>query len=233
MKKQPKHLLYAHLDDAGLRDLIKEVGATRKKVNAGRDLIEMRREYMRRVEERRLKMAEKKSKKLPEGQRVKMLENAQQKYQNFAKNTLPSGLSAMQEKFCLEYTATGDVLAAYRSAGYKDLNNDAKTRAEAKRLLKNDKIEERCNQIRLDAMKDVSVNINEVVKKFMDVYNRGLADNDLTNANRAMEFIGKHLGMLIERQEIKQDITSKSPEELEREIKHYENVVKLENINKK
>jgi hypothetical protein len=207
MKKQPKHLLYAHLDDAGLRDLIKEVSATRKKVNAGRDLIEMRREYMRRVEERRLKMAEKKSKKLPEGQKVQMLENAQQKYQNFAKNTLPSGLSAMQEKFCLEYTATGDVLSAYRSAGYKDLNNDAK--------------------------KDVSVNINEVVKKFMDVYNRGLAENDLTNANRAMEFIGKHLGMLIERQEIKQDITTKSPEELEREIKHYENVVKLEKINKK
>ena len=50
-------------------------------------------------------------------------------------------------------------------------------------------------------MKDVSVNINEVVKKFMDVYNRGLAENDLTNANRAMEFIGKHLGMLIERQD--------------------------------
>ena len=99
--------------------------------------------------------------------------------------------------------------------------------------LKNDKVEERCNQIRMDAMKDVSVNINEVVKKFMDVYNRGLADNDLTNANRAMEFIGKHLGMLIERQEIKQDITTKSPEELEREIKHYENVVKLEKINKK
>ena len=232
MKKQPKHLLYAHLDDAGLRDLIKEVGATRKKVNAGRDLIEMRREYMRRVEERRLKMAEKKSKKLPEGQRVKMLENAQQKYQNFAKNTLPSGLSAMQEKFCLEYTATGDVLAAYRSAGYSEKGNEAQTRSEAKRLLKNDKVEERCNQIRLDAMKDVSVNINEVVKKFMDVYNRGLADNDLTNANRAMEFIGKHLGMLIERKEIKQDITTKSPEELEREIKHYENVVKLEKINK-
>ena len=81
-------------------------------------------------------------------------------------------------------------------------------------------------------MKDVSVNINEVVKKFMDVYNRGLAENDLTNANRAMEFIGKHLGMLIERKEIKQDITNKSTEELEREIKHYENVVKLEQGNK-
>ena len=54
MKKQPKHLLYAHLDDAGLRDLIKETAATRKKVNAGRDLIEMRREYMRRVLERRM-----------------------------------------------------------------------------------------------------------------------------------------------------------------------------------
>ena len=231
MKKQPKHLLYAHLDDAGLRDLIKEVGATRKKVNAGRDLIEMRREYMRRVLERRMDKIKRKQ-NTPKEQKVKMLENAQQKYQNFAKNTLPSGLSAMQEKFCLEYTATGDVLAAYRSAGYSEKGNEAQTRSEAKRLLKNDKVEERCNQIRLDAMKDVSVNINEVVKKFMDVYNRGLADNDLTNANRAMEFIGKHLGMLIERQEIKQDITTKSPEELEREIKHYENVVKLEKINK-
>ena len=64
MKKQPKHLLYAHLDDAGLRDLIKETAAFRKKRNAGRDLIEMRREYMRRIEERRLKMTEKKSKKI-------------------------------------------------------------------------------------------------------------------------------------------------------------------------
>ena len=44
--------------------------------------------------------------------------------------------------------------------------------------------------------------------------------------------MGKHMGMLIERKEIKQDITNKSPEELEREIKHYENVVKLEKINK-
>ena len=233
MKRQPKHLLYAHLDDSGLRDLIKETSATRKKRSAGRDLIEMRREYMRRIEERRLKMAEKKANKLPQEQKVKMLDNAQQKYNNFAKNTLPSGLSAMQEKFCLEYTATGDVLTAYRAAGYSNRKSDAETRAEAKRLLKNDKIEERCNQIRLDAMKDVSVNINEVVKKFMDVYNRGLVENDLTNANRAMEFIGKHLGMLIERKEIKQDITTKSPEELEREIKQYENVVKLESINKK
>ena len=58
-----------------------------------------------------------------------MLENAQQKYQNFAKNTLPSGLSAMQEKFCLEYTATGDVLTAYRAAGYSEKSNDAQPRA--------------------------------------------------------------------------------------------------------
>ena len=233
MKKQPKHLLYAHLDDSGLRDLIKETAATRKKVNAGRDLIEMRREYMRRVEERRLNMTKRKANKLPKEQKVKMLEKAQQKYHNFAKNTLPSGLSPMQEKFCLEYTATGDTLTAWRAAGYKEGKTEADTRAESKRLLKNDKIEERCNQIRLDAMKDVGLNINEVVKKFMKVYDRGMEENDLTNSNRAMEFIGKHLGMLIERKEIKQDITTKSPEELEREIKHYENVVKLEKINKK
>ena len=65
----------------------------------------------------------------------------------------------------------------------------------------------------------------------MKVYDRGMEENDLTNSNRAMEFIGKHLGMLIERQEIKQEVTNKSPEELEREIKHYENVVKLESGN--
>ena len=96
MKKHPKHLLYAHLDDAGLRDLIKETAAFRKKRNAGRDLIEMRREYMRRIEERRLKMTKKKAKDLPEGQKVKLLDNAQNKYNSFAKNTLPSGLSPMQ-----------------------------------------------------------------------------------------------------------------------------------------
>ena len=101
MKKQPKHLLYAHLDDAGLRDLIKETAAFRKKRNAGRDLIEMRREYMRRIEERRLNMTKRKANKLPKQQKVKMLDNAQKKYNSFAKNTLPSGLSPMQEKFCL------------------------------------------------------------------------------------------------------------------------------------
>ena len=78
----------------------------------------------------------------------------------------------------------------------------------------------------------MALDANEVLKKFIEVYNQGMAENDLTNANRAMEFIGKHMGMLIERKEIKQDITNKSPEELEREIKHYENVVKLENVNK-
>ena len=226
--KKDKHLLYAHLDDKGLRDLIKELASYRKKPNAGRDLIEMRREYMRRCEERKLNMAEKKAKKLPEGQKVEMLQRAQKKYNSFAKNTLPSGLSPMQEKFCLEYIATGDTLTAWKAAGYKDCRTEADSRAESKRLLKNDKIEERCNQIREDAIKDVGLNINEVVKKFMKVYERGMEENDLTNSNRAMEFIGKHLGMLIERQEIKQEVTNKSPEELEREIKHYENVVKLE-----
>ena len=43
-------------------------------------------------------MAEKKAKKLPEGQKVEMLQRAQKKYNSFAKNTLPSGLSPMQEK---------------------------------------------------------------------------------------------------------------------------------------
>ena len=69
----------------------------------------------------------------------------------------------MQEKFCLEYVATGDI-NCLESSRRKEGKTEADTRAESKRLLKNDKIEERCNQIRLDAMKDVSVNINEVVK---------------------------------------------------------------------
>ena len=121
---------------------------------------------------------------------------------------------------------------AYRAAGYKDLDSDAKTRASANELLKKERIGARIDDLRQEAVKHMALDANEVIKKFMEVYNQGMAENDLTNANRAMEFIGKHMGMLIERKEIKQDITNKSPEELEREIKHYENVVKLENVNK-
>ena len=118
-------------------------------------------------------------KKISKEEKYKMLDKAQKKYNSFATNKLPGGLSPMQEKFCMEFLSTGDTLMAYRAA--------------ANELLKKERIGARIDDLRQEAV--------------------------------------KHMGMLIERKEIKQDITNKSPEELEREIKHYENVVKLESIN--
>jgi len=225
------NLLYQHLNDDELKLLIKQTVETRKHRAAGSDLVEMKREYYRRVLEANIKRI-KYMKKISKEEKYKMLDKAQKKYNSFATNKLPGGLSPMQEKFCMEFLSTGDTLMAYRAAGYKDLHSDAKTRAAANELLKKERIGARIDDLRQEAVKHMALDANEVLKKFIEVYNQGMAENDLTNANRAMEFIGKHMGMLIERKEIKQDITNKSPEELEREIKHYENVVKLENVNK-
>ena len=187
------NLLYQHLNDDELKLLIKQTAETRKHRAAGSDLVEMKREYYRRVLEANIKRI-KYMKKISKEEKYKMLDKAQKKYNSFATNKLPGGLSPMQEKFCMEFLSTGDTLMAYRAAGYKDLDSDAKTRAAANELLKKERIGARIDDLRQEAV--------------------------------------KHMGMLIERKEIKQDITNKSPEELEREIKHYENVVKLENVNK-
>jgi hypothetical protein len=108
------------------------------------------------------------------------------------------GLTARQEKFCLEYMRTGDMAEAYKKAGYKSFRH-----RNATALLRTPKIQARIDEIREATIDKIKFNANKVLERFSEIYDKSLEENDFANANRAMEFVGKHLGMLIDRSEQK------------------------------
>ena len=133
------------------------------------------------------------------------------------------GLTPKQEKFCLEYMRTGDPEEAYKKAGYKS----RWLKPAVKRMLTNPLIQMRLNEIREQALKDVKVNAEKVLDKVMEVYDSAMQESDFTNANRAMETIGKHLGMFVDRSEQKVTQLTKGdePETVKQDIHRLAEVI--------
>ena len=133
------------------------------------------------------------------------------------------GLTPKQEKFCLEYMSTGDPEKAYERAGYKS----RRLKAAVKRMLTNPLIQMRLNEIREQALKEVKVNAEKVLDKVMEVYDSAMQESDFTNANRAMETIGKHLGMFVDRSEQKVTQLTKGdePEAVKQDIQRLAEVI--------
>ena len=133
------------------------------------------------------------------------------------------GLTPKQEKFCLEYMSTGDPEEAYKKAGYKS----RWLKPAVKRMLTNPLIQMRLNEIREQALKDVKVNAEKVLDKVMEVYDSAMQESDFTNANRAMETIGKHLGMFVDRSEQKVTQLTKGdePETVKQDIHRLAEVI--------
>lgn len=65
------------------------------------------------------------------------------------------GLSAQQEKFCIEYARTGNQMQAYLDAGYK-CKSRASADASASRLLKNVKVQARLAEL-TEEIKNASI----------------------------------------------------------------------------
>jgi len=102
MTNDPKpHIIYGKLGNDELTSLIRVTSKGRKKTSAGQDLIEMRREAQRRREGRVARCARKNYTK------EEMLERSE-KSPNFKPGNFIAGMSPKQEKFCMEYIATGD-----------------------------------------------------------------------------------------------------------------------------
>ena len=147
-----------------------------------------------------------------------MLENpSQRKIWEFG------GLTPRQEKFCLEYMKTGDPEHAFKVAGYKS----KRLRAAANRLFEKPLIQIRLNEIREQALKDIKVNAEKVIDRILEVYDAAMQESDYTNANRAMESVGKHLGMFVDRSEQKVTQLTKGdePEEVKRDIHRLAEVI--------
>ena len=138
---------------------------------------------------------------------------------------LPFRLSPMQYKFAYEFIETGDAYQAYMNAGYSV--GDKKPfliRGRAKELLQTPKVAAFVNYIRDKTMEKLVVKVEDIIEKFMTTYNQAMDSADFTNANRALENLGKHLGMFVERSLVEQKITM-SADELDREIARYQTII--------
>jgi phage terminase small subunit len=135
------------------------------------------------------------------------------------------GLTPMQEKFCLEYMRTGDPEEAYKKAGYKSRH----LKPAVKRMLVHPLIQLRLEEIREQALKDIKVNAEKVIDKILEVYDSAMSESDYTNANRAMESIGKHLGMFVDRseQQVTQLTKGDEPETVKKDIYRLAEVIGL------
>jgi len=133
------------------------------------------------------------------------------------------GLTPKQEKFCLEYMRTGDPEEAYKKAGYKS----KWIKPAVQRMLSNQLIQMRLQEIREQALKDIKVDAEKVIDRVLEVYDSAMQESDFTNANRAMETIGKHLGMFVDRSEQKVTQLTKGdePETVKQDIHRLAEVI--------
>ena len=195
MTNDPKpHIIYGKLTNDELRDLIRVTAQGRVKNSAGQDLQEMRREVQRRQEGRVARCARNNYTE------EEMLERAE-KAPNCKPGNFIAGMSPKQEKFCMEYIATGDSLTAYKAAGYAPGKSHSDTRRRASTLLKKPKIEQRINDLREVALDRMAWSADHVLQRLDEVYQHALSNGDYTNANRSVENVAKHLGMFVDRSE--------------------------------
>lgn len=148
-----------------------------------------------------------------------------QKLRRAQLSALPFRLSPMQYKFAYEFIETGDAYGAYLAAGYSVGDKKPyQIRGKAKELLNTPKVAAFVEYIRNKAMDKLVINIDDIVEKFLTTYNQAMASEDFTNANRALENLGKHLGMFVEKAMIEQKITM-SAEQLDAEIAKYQGII--------
>jgi hypothetical protein len=132
------------------------------------------------------------------------------------------GLTQKQENFCYAFIACGNGAQALREVGYAPSTklND---------LLESEAVQAKLAEMRSKIMEKTKWDAEKVLDKFEKIYEEAMENQDLGNANRSMEFVGKHLGMHVERSETR--VTQvKEPEELKKDIDKLADVAGLKVI---
>ena len=190
MTEKKVHIIYGNMKESELINLYK-VKREARIYGGGQELKEIQAE----LERRRLRRLEKRN---PKEYNKRMLEKP---VDNNVKIPTFRGLTAMQEKFCMEFAGHGDEVKAYTAAGYQPDKTDARTRAKARIIMKNEKIMERIKEYQDEAITKVTWTKEKVLERLAKVYNEAMHDSDFTNANKSMEHIAKHLGMFVDKVE--------------------------------
>lgn len=84
-------------------------------------------------------------------------------------------LNVKQEAFCLHYAKTGNATEAYKKAGYKAKTENALC-ANATRLLRNDKVQERLKELAEELASDKIASIREIQEYLTSVMRRELKE---------------------------------------------------------
>lgn len=105
-------------------------------------------------------------------------------------------LSPKQAEFCRQYVVDHNATQAAIRAGYAE----AGARVRGHRLLTNSNILERIDQLHKTAEVRTNITVDSVLERLDEVANRCMAEKlDSSGAARALELIGKHLGMFREK----------------------------------
>lgn len=107
----------------------------------------------------------------------------------------PPELKPRQKRFCELYVTEPNGAKAAKDAGY------SKTGASvtATRLLKLPHVQVYIDALRQEAASRMQISIDSIIKNLRDAYDKAMEDGKYSDAVRAMELIGKHLGMFTER----------------------------------
>ena len=100
-------------------------------------------------------------------------------------------LRGKEERFCLEYVIDYNGTRAATKAGYKE--TDAANRAH--RLLKKAEIAARVRELEKEMAERLGLSQDYVVIQLVQRYDECRAKGDNKNALKALELMGKHLGM--------------------------------------
>lgn len=104
-------------------------------------------------------------------------------------------LTPKQERFILEYLKCGNASEAYRLAYDAERMESVTVHQRAFDLLQNSKITVRINEIKAEAAKKVTLSVAAVLKDLMTIKSRAMEDGSPAIAIKALELLGKHLGM--------------------------------------
>ena len=100
-------------------------------------------------------------------------------------------LTPKQDRFCQEYVVDCNATQAAIRAGYSKKTAGHKASA----LVVNNCIKQKIKELQKAQRKRLDYDADDVVQGFIDVTRRARKAKDLGNENRALENLGKHLGI--------------------------------------
>ena len=139
------------------------------------------------------------------------------------------GLTWKQEQFAQEFVKSMNTVDAAKKAGY----GETYAKAKAHRILRNEKVAKRIEQIRREMSAHTTITPEEVLRRVYKIADKADNAQDYGNALRALDQVGRLLGMYVDKSEVKVENAFSSGDDeaaIARDTKHLARVAGLKVI---